>query len=423
MSQLISRVLLTVKKYFFRLVLFSLIFGAAFCTFCYTRSSRSASVILAFTYPNASDGLYPNGTYFNAYNILTEEVLQKGIQNAGLTGRVSPTVLAEEITIRPRSDASLITTQYVVTYQAGKEDALGAVSAEGLLSSVMYAYIQHFHDTYSNDQVVLNLDMMEDEDLEYMDRVNYFNVALNQLQKYLSAQQVNDKDFISSDGTSFQDLINIVERYRTTSLKEIKSIITERGIAHSRSQYTQRLNYRIWNLGNTYEYNRKMQQLYKKIIEEYEAKLTSVVFIPALDSQREFYMSKTKIGIDIHALSATDYEEKAEEVQRQIKQTDQYIDAIAGTGGASAAISAQRVDRLIESLEQQLDATMEQVRQVEKEYSRYKNRNYVTVKPVNSGFMERIGIKKGIVLTGALDVVLVLYLALRPAKRKGGEPQ
>lgn len=421
MSQLISRVLLTVKKYFFRLVLFSLIFGAAFCTFCYTRSFRSASVILAFTYPNASDGLYPNGTYFNAYNILTEEVIRTGIENAGLTGRVSPTVLAEEITIRPRSDASLITTQYVVTYQSGKEDALGAISAEGLLSSVMYAYIQHFHDTYSNDQVVLNLDMMEDEDLEYMDRVNYFNVALNQLQKYLSAQQVNDKDFISSDGTSFQDLINIVERYRTTSLKEIKSIITERGIAHSKSQYTQRLNYRIWNLGNTYEYNRKMQQLYKKIIEEYEARLTSVVFIPALDSQREFYMSKTKIGIDIHALNATDYEEKAEEVQRQIKQTEQYIATISQSG--SGTQGSRRVDTLMAELEKQLDATMEQVRQVEKEYSRYKNRNYVTVKPVNSGFMERIGIKKGIVLTAALDVVLVLYLALRPAKRKGGEPQ
>lgn len=422
MSNLITQVLFVLRKNFVRLMVFSIIFAVSFCVFSYLRSFQTANVILAFTYPNASDGLYPNGTFFNAYTIFTDEVIDKAIVNAGLEGYVNPSKLADEITVRPRSDASLITTQFIISYTAGKDDQLGAVSTDGLLNSLIYSYIDHFHNTYSNDQIVLDLDAIEAETSEYVDLVNYYNVALNQLQKYLSAQQVSDKDFISDDGTSFQDLINIIERYRLTSLKEIKSIITERGVTHDRTSYIERLNYRIWKLTNTYDYNRKLQQLYKKILNDYEARLTSVVFIPSLDSAREFYMSKTKIGLDIHALNATDFEEKAEEVQRQIKQTEQYISMITNKANSSAAKdNTARVDALISELRSYLDATMKKIQLVEKEFSRYKNHSYVTMTPVEISLMERTQAKSAVMLTAIIDAALVVLLVARQQKKKGKE--
>ena len=422
MSNLLTQLLFVLRKYFFRLMIFSAIVMAAFCIFSYVQSFQTASVILAFTYPNASDGLYPNGTFFNAYSIFTDDIIDKAISDAGLDGRVNRSKFADEITIRPRSNASLITTQFIISYTAGKDDQLGAVSTAGLLNSLIYSYIDHFHNTYSNDQIVLDLDTIDAETSEYVDLVHYYNVALNQLQKYLSAQQVNDKDFLSDDGTSFQELINIIERYRVSSLNEINSIITERGVAYDRAAYIKRLNYRIWKLTNNYDYNRNMQQLYKSILNDYEARLTSVVFIPSLDSSREFYMSKTKIGIDILASKATDFEEKAETVQYQIRQTEQYISMITNKKNSSVVTeNTARVDALIAELRNQLDATMKRIQLFEKEYSRYRNHNYVTMMPVERSFMERTQAKKAVILTAIIDLALVVHLMARQQKKKGKE--
>lgn len=420
MSKLITQVLFVLRKHFWGFVLFSIIIMVAFCSFSYVRSFQNASAILAFTYPNASDGLYPNGTFFNAYNIFTYEVIENAIRKAGLEGYVKPSNLMDEITIRPRSGASLISTQFIVSYAKGKDDQLGAVSAEGLLNAIIYAYIDHFHEIYSNDQIVLDLDIIDEKYSEYSDLVSYFNVALNQLQKYLSSQQINDKDFVSDDGTSFQDLINIIERYRLNSLVEIKSVINERGVTQSRDAYIKRLNYRTWKNSNAYDYNRKMQKLYKKILQDYESRLTSVVFIPSLDAERKFYMSKTKIGLDIHALNATNYEERAQELQRQINQTNQNISKITDQENLSMqAANATRLNSMIAELRKQLNATMEKIRLVEKKYSQYKNHNYVMVSPVEVSFMEHIKAKTAVVITGVLDVLLLVALVVLQQKKKG----
>ncbi|MGX8698524.1 MAG: hypothetical protein ACSW8F_01165 [bacterium] len=348
-------------------------------------------------------------------------MVERGIRSAGLEGYLDPASLMEEITIRPRSDASLITTQFVISYEVGEEDELGAVSADGLLSAILYSYVDHFHEIYTNDQIALNMDVINAEMLEYIDFVDYYEEMLVRLKKYISTQQESNKDFISSDGTSFQDLVNVIDQYRLTSLKEIRSVITERGVTQERGTYIERLNYRIWNLTNSYDYNRKLQQLYKRILQDYEARLTSVVFIPSLDSGRKFYMSKTKVGIDIYALNATNYEEKAEELMRQTKQTEQYISKIVDRVNSSReASNTERVDTMINKLKSQIDATMSQILAVEKEYSQYKNHNYVTINPVYPGFIDRTNAKEAIVITTVLDLAILAVLMLRKQKRKGG---
>ena len=422
MKNLATRIVFVLRKYFWRILIFTIVFLLAFCLWSYSVSPRSTSVVLTFTYPNASEGLFPNGSYFNAYDIFTDDIIETGIRNAGLEEMVNTGKIADEISILPRSNASLLTTQFVVTYNAKYDDRLGAVSAEGLLHSIVYAYIDHFHNTYSNDQLVLNLNVMDEEKLEYIDCVKYYNSALNQLKKYLRSQQDNNKDFVSSDGTTFQELINILDRYRLTSLKEIEAIITERGVTHDRNAYIARLNYELWDKSNSYTLNRNMQELYNNILQDYESELTSVVFVPALDSNREFYMSKTKVGIDNYSQKVTNYEETAEEIKRQMDQTSLNINTIKDPNNISAAAAnSQRVDSSLAVLKEQIDETMDKIRVVEKEYSKYKNHNYVTMTPVVPSFTERIGLKSAILFTVILDVVLVTVLALLKRKKKVSE--
>lgn len=423
MREFLTHLLFVVRKHLLKFIIFSILLIAIACLVFYVLSFRTSTAILTFKYPNASDGLYPNGTYFNAYNIFTSDVLEKGIRNAGLDGYVFLEDIAENLTIRPRSTPDLITTQFNVTLKQADND-FGAVTAEGMLLSIIYSYIDHFHETYSSDQLALDLDLLDKGYLEYTDIIDYYRIYLNQLQKYLSAQQENNKDYVSSDGISFQDLLNIVEQFRHTFLKEVDAIITERGITNDKEAFLNRVEYRLWSLTNSYNYNRQMQQLYNDIIRDYEARLTGVVFIPSLDSDRQFYMSKTKVGIDLYTLKSTEYEEKAEEVQREISELNQYVQKI--TSEEAILLEAEnkaRVDALLEQFRIQLNSTMDEIKRVEKEFSQYKNHSYVTVKISELGLLDRSNAKLVIVAVAVLDLVLAIVMAIRHQSKKEKEKE
>lgn len=419
MREFFTHVLFVLRKYFLKLIIVSIVLAAAAFLFFYVRSFRTATAILTFKYPNASDGLYPNGTYFNAYNIFTTEVLDNAIDNAGLDGLIYQEELNRGLTVRPRSSPDLITTQFNVSFTQRDGVDYGAVTSAGMLHSILYAYIDYFHATYSSDQLALDLDLVDKGYLEYTDIVDYYNIYLNQLQKYLTAQQENNKDYVSSDGTSFQDLINIVEQFRLTFLREIDAIISEWGVTNDSDAFMDRLRYRLWNLTNSYNYNRQMHQLYSDIIRDYEARLTGVVFIPSLDSERKFYMSKTKVGIDLYTLKATEYEEKAEDIQRKINQLDQYILMITSEEvSAKAAANKERVDMLLDQFKTQLGETMVVIKRVEKEFSQYKNHSYVTVTVSEPGLVKRTNAKKVLLVIAAMDAAAVILLAIRHQSKK-----
>ena len=419
MREFFTHLLFVLRKTLLRVILLSIVFMGIACVISYVLSFRTASAILTFKYPNASDGLYPNGTYLNAYNIFSSEIVDDAINNAGLQGIVYPEEIAEGLTIRPRSSPDLITTQFNVTFEQGRDVELGAVTPEGMLKSVLYAYIDYFHATYSSDQLVLDLDLTNKGYLEYTDIVDYYSISLNQLQKYLRAQQENNKDYVSSDGTSFQDLINIIEQYRLTFLKEIDAIISERGVTNDEEAYLNRVEYRLWNLTNRYNYYRQMQQLYNDIIRDYEGRLTSVVFIPSLDSERKFYMSKTKVGIDLYTLKSTEYEELAEDVQRKINQLNQFV--TRSTSEETLETDAEniaRVDYLLAEFRTQLGATMEEIKRVEKEFSQYKNHSYVTVKTSEPSLIKRTNLKMIMIIMAILDAAFEIVLAIRHQSKK-----
>ena len=419
MREFFTHLLFVLRKTFLKIILVSIVLMGIACLISYVLSFRTASAILTFKYPNASDGLYPNGTYLNAYNIFTEEILDNAIDNAGLHGIAYAEEIGEGLTIRPRSTPDLITTQFNVTFSQGRDVQLGAVTPEGILKSVLYAYIDYFHATYSSDQLALDLDLMDKGYLEYTDIIDYYNIYLTQLQKYLSAQQENNKDYVSSDGTSFQDLINIIDQYRLKFLREVEAIISERGVTNNKEAFLNRVEYRLWNLTNKYNYNRQMQQLYNDIIRDYEGRLTGVVFIPSLDSERKFYMSKTKVGIDFYTLKSTEYEEQAEEVQREINKLTQYIAMV--TSEETMAMDEEntaRVDYLLAEFRTQLSATMEVIKRVEKEFSQYKNHSYVTVKTNEPGLIKRTNLKMVMIVMALLDAAFVIVLAIRHQSKK-----
>ena len=93
----------------------------------YHLKARTAKMMIALNYEEATRGLYPNNTRFNISLIKSEDVLDRAIAKAGLEGQVTAQDMAENITawasnvngMQLPSDTTnyKIATTYTITYE------------------------------------------------------------------------------------------------------------------------------------------------------------------------------------------------------------------------------------------------------------------------------------------------------------------
>ena len=86
-------------KWWRSVLLLAIVMGVFFAVDMIILGPRSETVTMTLNYEQASDGLTPNATRFNMYEIKTEPVLQALARYAGLAGRVSTDDLAECIQV------------------------------------------------------------------------------------------------------------------------------------------------------------------------------------------------------------------------------------------------------------------------------------------------------------------------------------
>lgn len=104
----------------------SLLYGAAWIGQEQLQGAMQGTAVIGFNYPEASRGLTPNKTRLNASEIISEEVLDQAIQDAGMN--ISAQKLRDCLTVMPvkagstiSTDATYISTEYLLTYTANKD--------------------------------------------------------------------------------------------------------------------------------------------------------------------------------------------------------------------------------------------------------------------------------------------------------------
>lgn len=387
------------------------------CKF-YLSSFRASTVWFAYNYERASKGLNPNGSRFNAYEIKSEAVLKRALELAGVT-EISPEELGDNITIQVpvKSGRDYIATQYKVTYIANRE--LTSVDAQSMLQMVAYAYLEYFYDNYTDNISILQYEPAELEGLEYRQIARYYNTKLIQLKNYVNGRIDENKSFVSNDGTTFQDIRAKADNLLRIDLANFRSFATEKGLYKNRPAYVELLNYKNYKDTNIYSLNTKTYRLYKRCIEQYDPKLTGVVLVPSVDKNQDFYMSKTKTGIDHLAENAVGAEETAEKKHSDIKNRQSIIDHMNDSENRSGDL--EKADEMIRKIDSELKKVSRQAMQIDVEYSRYKNKDYVTVKDNPLGLLTRVSFTKAVFIAAAVTTMAALAVMHKEKKRNTRE--
>lgn len=385
----------------------------------YRQKTRTAKMLVALNYEEATRGLYPNNTRFNISLIKSEDVLDRAIAKAGLEGQITALDMADHITalasnvngMQLPSDTTSykIATTYTITYE--KNDELGPrISAKDMLGLIVEAYKEVFYETYTYVEVGIAPDWSECEEQEYMEIGSFFEKECRMLRRFLNTNANENGTFRSArTGETFTSLRQKVDNFITIDLEKYDSYVLQSGLSKNRERYISKLEYE--NFLKNIDYQKFMAEYQNRLhtIDIYDSALTAVVLIPTLDTQNNFYMSRTKVAIDYQATAAESANANGNDTLAVI-QKNEYAIRQMRSQTANTPSSIATAQSMIQDMKQKLETLIETTKILNKEYVRYKTKNYLTISFEERSLADELSLKWVILADGAAFCALCAWV-------------
>lgn len=385
----------------------------------YRQKTRTAKMLVALNYEEATRGLYPNNTRFNISLIKSEDVLDRAIAKAGLEGQITALDMADHITalasnvngMQLPSDTTSykIATTYTITYE--KNDELGPrISAKDMLGLIVEAYKEVFYETYTYVEVGIAPDWSECEEQEYMEIGSFFEKECRKLRRFLNTNANENGTFRSArTGETFTSLRQKVDNFITIDLEKYDSYVLQSGLSKNRERYISKLEYE--NFLKNIDYQKFMAEYQNRLhtIDIYDSALTAVVLIPTLDTQNNFYMSRTKVAIDYQATAAESANANGNDTMAVI-QKNEYAIRQMRSQTANTPSSIATAQSMIQDMKQKLETLIETTKILNKEYVRYKTKNYLTISFEERTLADELSLKWVILADGAAFCALCAWV-------------
>ena len=388
----------------------------------YRQKARTAKMLVALNYEEATRGLYPNNTRFNISLIKSEDVLDRAIAKAGLEGQITALDMADHITALasnvngmqlPSGTTSYkIATTYTITYE--KNDELGPrISARDMLGLIVEAYKEVFYEDYTYVEVGIAPDWSECEEQEYMEIGSFFEKECRKLRRFLNTNANENGTYRSArTGETFPSLRQKVDNFISIDLEKYDSYVLQSGLSKNRERYISKLEYE--NFLKNIDYQKFMAEYQNRLhtIEIYDSALTAVVLIPTLDTQNNFYMSRTKVAIDYQATAAESANSNGNDTLAVI-QKNEYAIRQMRSQTANSSSSLATAQSMIQDMKQKLETLIETTKILNKEYVRYKTKNYLTISFEERSLADELSLKWVILADGAAFCALCVWVLVK----------
>lgn len=354
----------------------AVVFAGALLTAGWLRASAQARTIITLNYSEASWGANANGTRYNSSEILCDEVLERAIEMGGFED-VTAGQLRSCLTVEPLVQGSSyheedyhIATEFLVTYESDENTA--HLDAENVVRLIGNAYKDFYIDTYADNFSVLELNLKPEdlEDLDYLDIVTYLESQAGNVMNYLYALGEENASFISSSGDSFYSLAEKVSNLIEVQLEEgLEAYLLHNGVSKDTQTYVGRLDY--YNVLADFDMRRANAsfQVRNDAVDMYAEEMTRVVLVPTWDDEGEYYMGRTKVGVDDLSMEAEQYSQSAAEYLTQVETNNNIISALetSGTSGTDPV-----AEGLVEEICNTLNSYAQSAKAAGQEYSETK---------------------------------------------------
>jgi hypothetical protein len=388
-------------------------------TYFVVDSYNSASTEMSLNYEEGAYGLNPNSTRFYVYNIESPEVVERMLNYCGIDpNTVDINEIINCISVRPvnakafSEENLFITTTYKISMR--KPSSIKGVSVGQLLTFLCRAYKDNFYENYTENRSILEFDIEELNDQEYMVIADLFDLKAQQIEKYLNTRSKQSKSFTEKESDeTFKSLVKKVEDLRNYDVVKYRSFVKEAGCSHDKARYIRSLGY--VNRMNTIDYSKNMAAytVNNEGIKMYNEAMANIVMIPSIDKDKNtYYMSRTKTGMDYMAKQADDNLISAQEIAKNVKYNNEVIKKMQEGKNESADI--QKANKMIDDIKKKFSELSKQVETVDKAYVKYRTKDYLTFKSTNIALRQRLqptklAIIAVVLLVGIYALILIKF--------------
>lgn len=391
--------------------------GASFV--CYNQSLQKASAVMSLNYEESSKGLNPNSSRFDLSKFRSEECMQLALESAGLQDVLTAAELADMVSIKPVSNGRITTDgNYYInsSYNVSVKmpySLRNVITSEDLLGVICRSYQKWFRDNYVVTAKALKDTSLDLGEMDYTETESYFSMITERILRYLDVRQKNASTFISSDGSTFKSIRQLATNLESYELSTYSSYVWEKGLSKNPERQVSTLKYT--NSQYMWDYKKSMgtSDALREIVEDYNNEMTSSVLIPTYDLSDQFYMARTKTGIDDITKEADQDLSTAVSTMKTISTNE---DKIAKIEAGAEKDAYRRADKMIENIEEQLNSIIDQIIKVDNEYVQEKTGDYIFVKYNQSSLISKIHLKK--ILMADVLICAVMYLAIALYKKR-----
>lgn len=395
--------------------LFCILYGAVTAG----NMSQTATISIALTYPEASQGLNPNGSRYNMSDIISDEVLERAISFGGLQD-VTVENLQRSLDIFPAEGIGLggtVSTQFLLSFNNVGET--GTVNGKEIVYSVASAYKEWFIEKYSVSDDVLDISFDDIGEYDYPDLKEYFGNAITSICNFASVyKEENDTFRSAATGETFRSLEAKGWDIYGTGMESLNSYILSKGLSRDQAGYLSRLRYNYTINCNDYKSNIQAYDVRIEAINKYDNDMATVVYIPTYDTDDTFYMSKTKIGIDHFSADADVRSGTASSILSVILDEKYLMQQLRADQDGSDAYA--KADEMIQAISGQILDLAEKTKLTAQEYIDTTYNGYISItEPVSYGmaYLLRVIAVRGLLFLAILYLIKGLLDLGRAGRR------
>ncbi|MCI8622738.1 MAG: hypothetical protein HFG26_03655 [Provencibacterium sp.] len=343
---------------------------------------QTASAEISLNYPEASQGLNPNGTRYNQAGILSAAVLERAVEKGALKG-ITARDLGRVLGVSPKvqggsyeESSYFISTQFVIAYYANEKTA--HLNGETLLSLVAEAYKEQFLHAYSDNVSALKLDFTGIRKEDYLDICEYLKDKTRLISDYMTGLAGKGPAFQSpSNGETFQSIAARAENISKVMVEKLEAYVLENSVSKETASYMARLSFQnVFRYFDAQKANHASRNNLTAI-SMYEDDMARIVLVPTYDTNYQFYMSQTRIGIDDFAKEAETQANDKTKINSQIAHNNHVLQQLSArpmTGGPD-----EKAELLTAQVEEELEKLAGEARVLVEEYSASQANQYISI--------------------------------------------
>lgn len=430
----------------------AIIVAAGVLCFILMSATNTVYTTVSLSFSEISKGCNPDGSPFDIYEVLSKTVLENACKKLG--GKLDPTTLRKHISVTGittdgsfsairqnvfdgNDTYSYFPSRYTISYSTvsdaikaeGKTAPLKAIlnqfampPKDEILNAVAESYMEYYEKKYITTSDMFDVDWKKTESLDYFNRADEIDNILTRINRYLEKRYDEDVKFVSESGVGFGDLSAEAAMIMNTDVEQYRAFIIQNGITTDKSTLLKQLRYVSQKNYDQAQRSRGEYGIMLDGISIYDPLITKVVFVPSLDSENDFYMNRTKIGIDYLTENASSAKLEGDEAESEAKYYDYLMDQF-GKFEYSEEWKINEAENRYREITAKIDEFLKKVSGVNAEYS--KNVSYETISTSDTANGQGLfssaaaGAKKAVIWSAMLYLIHLAYsLILRKKSAK-----